>query len=289
MNCIFHGPVAKNRREPLQIDLHEVMLTKLGRRRMKYIPGFMVRAIEKMICVPQINRLLRINYPKTGADFARGVLDCLNVKVNVHKVDNLPPASDRRVMFVSNHPMGGIEGMAMIDFMNRYYGGQVYVMVNDILMALEPLQNVFVPVNKHGSQGHRTVERIEDALRSDNPLLIFPAGWVSRLDKKGNLHDYPWFKTFVTKAIEHKRTVCPVFCDGRNSKFFYHFARLREKLGIKLNIEMVQLPREVLRMSNKCLNIICGKPIDWHKLRGGSEARETAERICRQVYALQPG
>lgn len=288
MNCIYHGPVAKRRQEPLQIDLQQVMLTKLGSRRMKYIPGFVLRMVEKIICVPQINHILKVNYPKTGGEFAHGVLNTLNVKVNTHKENNLPPASQRKVMFVSNHPIGGVEGIAMIDFMHRYYGGQVYVMVNDILMALEPMQNVFVPVNKHGSQGHQTVERLEDALASDNPVLIFPAGWVSRLNSKGELHDYPWFKTFVTKAIEHQRTVCPVFCDGRNSKFFYLFARWRERIGIKLNIEMVQLPREVIRMSNKCMNIIFGKPIDWRLLRGGKDARETADRICRQVYALQP-
>lgn len=288
MNSLFHGPIARRRTEPLQIDLEVVMTTKLGRRRMAYIPRFVVHALEKIICVPDINHLLRVNYPKTGAEFARGVLKSLNVKVNVHQTTNLPPKENRKVLFVSNHPMGGIEGMAMIDFMQKYYGGQVYVMVNDILMAIEPMQNVFVPVNKHGSQGHRTFERIEEALSSDNPVLIFPAGWVSRLGDNNKLHDIPWFKTFVNKAIEHQRTVMPVFCDGRNSMFFYRFARLRKQLGIKLNIEMVRLPKEVLRMRNRCLNIICGKPIDWSALRGGRQAQATANAICEKVYALQP-
>lgn len=287
-NCIYHGPVARSRKQPLQIDLAEVMNKKLGRRRMSMIPNAFVRYIEHVICVPAINRLLRENYPKTGGEFARGILKSLNINVDFHNTDNLPPAENRRVLFVSNHPMGGIEGMAMIDMMERYYGGQIYVMVNDILMALEPLQNVFVPVNKHGHQGVQTAKRIEEALSSDNPVLIFPAGWVSRLNSHNCLHDIPWHKTFVNKAIEHRRNIIPMFCDGRNSMFFYRFAKLRESLGIKLNVEMVRLPREVLKMRNRCFNIICGKPIDWFDLRGGAHAQQTAYEICNRVYAMQP-
>lgn len=287
-NCIYHGPVSRNREVPLRIDLKNVMVKKLGRRRMSFIPDFVVRKLEDIICVPEINRLLRENYPKTGGDFARGILSSLNVRVDMHNTANVPPPSQRRVLFVSNHPMGGIEGMAMIDWMSRYYGGQIYVMVNDILMALEPLQNVFVPVNKHGHQGVRTAERLEEALASDNPMLVFPAGWVSRLNFKNQLHDIPWHKTFVNKAIEYKRMIQPMFCDGQNSMFFYRFAKFRERIGIKLNIEMVQLPREVLKMRNRCFNIICGKTIHWDSLRGGQHALATANDICRTVYALRP-
>lgn len=286
-NCIYHGPVTRVRTVPLRIDLQHVMTKKLGRGRMRFVPGVAIKAIERLICVSHINRILAQCHPKTGADFARGVLKALNIKVNVHNTENVP-TSNRRVLFVSNHPMGGIEGMALIDFIQRMYGGQIHVVVNDILMALEPLQNVFVPVNKHGRQGVETARRMDEAMASDNPVLIFPAGWVSRLDSKGRVVDYKWYKSFVTKAIEHHRNIMPVYCDGRNSMFFYRFAKLREKLGIKLNIEMVRLPREVLLMRNKSMNIFCGRPIDWTALRGGRDAESTAYSIRQQVYALQP-
>lgn len=287
-NCIYHGPVSRDQEAPLHIDLPAVLTKKLGARRMKYVPDFVVRRLEKIICVPELNALLAANAGKEGAEFARGILSELNVKVDVRQVENLPPPSDRRVLFISNHPMGGIEGMAMIDFMNRYYGGQVYVMVNDILMAVEPLQSVFVPVNKHGRQGKQTLQRIDQALDSNNPCLIFPAGWVSRLQKHGRVSDYKWYRTFINKAIEHKRTIIPMFCTGKNSMFFYRFAKLREFLKIKLNVEMVRLPREVLLMRNKTLTMICGKPVDWRTLRGGAHADDDVERLRRMVYAMEP-
>lgn len=288
MNCIYHGPVTAKRTLPLRVDLPFVLEKKIGSRRTRMIPRFLMRTLEKIICVKEINQILAHNQSKTGAEFATGVLRQLNIKVNVRQQTNLPSPENRRVLFICNHPMGGAEGIAMIHFMHQYYGGQIYVMVNDILMAIEPLQSVFVPVNKHGHQGHQTLTRIEDAMKSDNPVLIFPAGMVSRLDDKGRVRDLPWSKTFITKAIEHKRTVIPMFCCGRNSMFFYRFAKLRKNLGFKLNIEMVRLPREVLRMSNRAIDMICGKPVAWQSLRGGRDAREETQRLRELVYAMEP-
>lgn len=288
-NCIYHDEAPIMHSQPLQIDLAKVMTEKLGPRRMALVPNAIVRYIEHIICVPTLNALLRENYPKTGGDFARGILQSLNVDVRLHDTDKLPSAGERRVLFVSNHPLGGVEGLAMIDWMDRCYGGRFYVMVNDILMAVEPLQDVFLPINKHGRQGTRTVKQVDEALAGDNPVLIFPAGLVSRMDGNDRLHDKPWRKTFVNLAIRHRRTVVPVFCGGRNSMAFYRFCRWRERLGIKLNIEMVRLPREVLNMRDRSLDITFGNPIPWAGLQGGVHAQQTADDICRIVYGLQPG
>lgn len=288
MNCIYHGPVTYKRTDPLQLDLKYVMQKKIGKKRMEYIPGFIIRRLEKIICIKELNEILAHNNGKTGADFATGVLEQLNTKVDVRQTENMLPPSKRRVLLVSNHPMGGPEGVAMIHFMSRYYGGQIYVVVNDILMAVEPLQNVFLPVNKHGHQGQQTVSRLDEALNSDNPVLIFPAGKASRLDNRGRVRDLPWHRAFINKAIAHKRTILPIFCCGRNSKFFYNFARVREALSIKLNIEMVRLPYELLRMRNTTMSIICGKPVDWQTLRGGRHADEDSDRIRQLVYSMEP-
>ena len=272
---------------PMQIDLPAVLRKKLGAKRARWVPKLLVRGLEKAICADGLNALLRECHPREGADFARGVIEALGVNVEVSGKDRLPPAAERRVMLVSNHPMGGIEGLALIDLMSRRYGGNVYVMVNDILMAVEPLQGVFVPVNKHGSQSHASAERLEQVLSGDDPVLIFPAGLVSRLGADGAIADKTWRKTFVNAAIKYRRTVVPLYCDGRNSGFFYRFAQLRERLGIRLNIEMVCLPREVLRMRGKTLHIACGEPIAWSELRGGPEAQSTALEIRRRADALK--
>ena len=273
---------------PLQIDLQAVLRAKLGSRRMRYVPAFAVRGVENMICAHRMNRLLRQAYPRRGGDFARFILEQLDITANFTGVENLPEKGDGRVLFVSNHPFGGVEGLAMIDFFTRRYG-RFHVMVNDLLMAIDPLREVFLPVNKHGRQNEDSVRRVAKAFASDAPVLIFPAGLVSRIDGRGRLHDLTWRKTFVSLAIASHRDIVPMYVDGRNTAFFYRFARLRERLGIKLNIEMLRLPKEVFRMCGKSFGINIGKRIPCTELQGGPRAAETAAAICRTVYALAPG
>lgn len=285
-NCLAHNNLAAISAEPLQIDLPGVLRCKLGDRRMRLVPRWLVRWLERLICVPRMNGLLRATYPATGGDFARRVLEELDVKIRVVNPDSLPDLSRRRVMLVSNHPLGGVEGMALIHLMSRHYGGRVYVMVNDVLMAIKPLREVFLPVNKHGHQDEAVLRRVDRVMAGDDPILIFPAGLVSRLLPGQDVHDLPWRPTFVNLALRHRRTVVPVFCGGRNSMFFYRFARLREALGIRLNIEMVRLPREVFKQEGKTLPVAIGRPIAPGELEGGAGVRATADRICRLVYKL---
>ena len=271
--------------EPLQIDLPATLRSKLGGKS-KFIPRFVVRWLERTICVDRLNELLRNNYPKTGADFCRGVFNDLDVKIDVNGMDNLPDSADRRVLIVSNHPLGGLDGMALIAFFQEYYGGKIHFIVNDILMAVEPLRDVFVPINKHGAQSRRSKAELDAVLAGDDPVLIFPAGLVSRLGDDGQVRDLDWQKMFVNKAISTRRNIIPVHFSGENSQFFYKFARRRKRLGLKFNIEMIYLPGEVIRSQGKTFRITCGKPIEWEALKGGKFAPATAAEIKELVYSL---
>ena len=278
---------------PMQIDVRAVLNAKLGRRA-RWVPGWAVRMLERVICVPQLNAILRDNYPKTGADFCQGALDQLGVEVTVEGIENLPPADKRGVMFACNHPLGGADGLALIKFMHDYYGGDVYVVVNDILMAVQPLRDVFVPVNKHGAQDHGNARRFDQVLASDNPVLFFPAGLVSRLNdgktapkSDGPIADLKWKNTFVNKAIATGRDVVPLYFTGTNSKFFYRFARWRKRLGLKLNIEMVLLPRELMKLRGQRLTIRCGRPIACDRLDGGAKAADTVQKVRAMTYGMR--
>lgn len=286
-NCLTHRSFeGQQTSSPLQIDLPGTMLRKFGERRMRYVPDFAVRVLKKIICVSQMNAMLRTTWPATGPDFARRVLEELNVKTSVTGAHHLPDPSDRRVMFISNHPLGGIEGLALINLMSRHFGGHVYAMVNDILMAVAPLREVFLPVNSIGKQNQDVSVCLEEALASDNPVLIFPAGTVSRLLPGIGIHDIAWRPTFVNLALRHDRKVVPVFCGGRNSMLFYRLGRLREILGIPFHFEMVCTPREVFRQRNSTLPIVIGAPVETSDLRGGPMARRTADELCNRVYSM---
>lgn len=271
----------------IQIDLQQIVRERLGKHS-RLVPRFIVRWLEKLVCQDDLNKLLRNNFPKEGAAFCEGVLHDLDVAVDVVGEDNLPPVSDRKVVIVSNHPLGGLDGMALIAWAARRYGDRLHFVVNDLLDAVAPLRTVFVPVNKHGGQSRESIRAVDEAFASDDPVLVFPAGLCSRRDSAGKVSDLEWQKMFVNKAIEHRRTVVPLYFSGENSAFFYKFASIRKKIGLKFNIEMIFLPSEVFRASGSRFTIVCGKPLPWQTLKGGSQARRQAADIRSLVYSMAP-
>lgn len=269
---------------PLEINVGEVVRQRLPRY-WRFIPRRLVRWLERTVCQDELNRLLRDNFPRRDADFCRGVLGDLGVTVNFHNLDNMPPKGQTRVLFVSNHPLGGLDGMALIDFVRTYYGVAPRFIVNDLLNAVEPLSDTFIPVNKHGSQSREAIRRLDDAFASDVPLLMFPAGLVSRRGKKGVVADLQWQKMFVSKARQYGRDIIPLHFYGENSSFFYKFAKFRRRIGLKFNIEMIYLPREVFRSKGKTFDVVVGKPIPHASLDDMPPARK-AQQIRQMVYDL---
>lgn len=270
---------------PLEINVGEVLRQRIPRY-WRFIPRGLVRWLERTVCQNELNRLLRDNFPRRDADFCRGVLDDLGVTVNFHNLDNLPPKEQTRVLFVSNHPLGGLDGMALIDFVRTYYGVDPRFIVNDLLNAVEPLSDTFIPVNKHGAQSREAIRRLDDAFASDAPLLMFPAGLVSRRGKKGVVADLEWQKMFVAKARQYGRDIIPLHFYGENSSFFYKFAKFRRRIGLKFNIEMIYLPREVFRSKGKTFDVVVGKPIPHASLDDMPHARK-AQQIRQMVYDLE--
>lgn len=272
-----------NSSAPIQINLSQVIKSRLGAKS-RFIPRFVVRWLERLICQDRMNEMLRVNAGRRDADFARGVVDHLGITFDVK--GERPDPANRRVIVVSNHPLGGLDGMILIDLFTRIYGGQIHFVVNDLLMAVEPLRGVFLPINKHGRQSRSASMDIDQALAGNDPVIIFPAGLCSRKQKGGVVADLRWNKMFVTKAIKYHRNIVPVFFSGQNSKFFYNFAKLRERIGLKFNIEMIRLPREIFLAEGSHFDISIGSEIDWQSLKGGADSVAQAEEIKRKVYSL---
>lgn len=271
-----------------KINIDKVLRLKLPRY-YKFIPRFLIKWMERTICQDRLNELLDSNKSKTNAEFCRGMLKDLNITVNVKGDENLSPRENRRVVIVSNHPLGGLDGIALIDFLDRYYGGKIHFIVNDILMVIKPLNGVFLPINKHGKQSRQSFKAIEEAFAGNDPIMIFPAGLVSRKGKGGEIADLKWQKMFVNKSVEYHRNVIPMYFDGKNSPFFYNFAKLRSRLGLKFNIEMIYLPREMVRSENAKYTISIGSPISWESLCPTSDcdAQCRAEEVRAIVYGLK--
>ena len=267
----------------LKIDVDSVLRKRLSTH-YRYIPRFAVRWLERTICQDQLNDILTKMAGKNGVDAATAALNEMDVKVDATGLDRLP---EGRFMFVSNHPLGGLDGLALISLLGHRYDRRIKFLVNDLLMAVEPLRDVFLPVNKYGKQSRANASQIEEALNSDSQFITFPAGLCSRMQPDGSIADLPWQKSAVVQAVNSQRDVVPVFFDARNSKFFYRFAKWRKRLGIKFNIELIFLPKEMLKQRGATLHVLIGKPIPWSEL-DMSKPKQEAARLRDIVYAMAP-
>ena len=267
----------------VKIDVDNVLRTRLPKH-YRYIPRFVVRWLERTICQDRLNTILEKMADKNSVDAATAALDEMGITVTASGLDKLP---DGRYMFVSNHPLGGLDGLALISFLGNRYAHKIKFLVNDLLMAVVPLRGVFLPVNKYGHQSREAAAEIKESLKGDNQMITFPAGLCSRMQPDGTIADLPWQKAAVVHAVNNQRDIVPIYFDARNSRFFYRFAKWRKRLGIKFNIELIFLPKEMLKQSGSNLHFIVGQPIPWSSLDARAPRHEAA-RLRDIVYTMAP-
>jgi putative hemolysin len=249
----------------------------------RYIPGFMINYLKRVVHQDELNDFLRLYGHLENAELIGEGLRYLNIRYNVHGKENIP--SEGRYIFVSNHPLGGLDGLVFIFELSKYYPS-IKFPVNDILTSIKSLNGIFLPVNKHGSQDRDAARRIEEAYASDCQILYFPAGLCSR-KKKGKICDLTWHKSFITKAIQHKRDIVPAFFSGRNSDFFYNLSNLRNLAGIKANIEMLYLADEMFGQKEKIIDLVFGSKIPWQTFDRSKNPADWAAWVKEKSYELQ--
>lgn len=262
----------------------EKVFTDKNPRLLKIIPGFVIRYLKKVIHQDEINQALYLNRDKFGIEFVDAILNNFGVIVKTKGIENLP-ASGRQLL-ASNHPLGGIDGMALMREVAKVRQDFLFP-VNDILMNLPNLTELFIPLNKHGSNAEN-VRLFNESLQSDKLILFFPAGLVSR-KRRNKIEDLEWKKTFLSKAIKYQRDIIPVHISGQNTGFFYNLANLRTRLHIKANIEMLYLVDEMFKQKEKTITITFGKPIPVEVFDKRFGLVEWADMLKKYVYALGSG
>jgi putative hemolysin len=249
----------------------------------KFIPRFIMNYLKRIIHVDEVNAAIYANRDKLGVDFATAILEDFGANIIVKGIENI--TQEGRYILVSNHPLGGLDGLALISRIGSFRKDILFP-VNDILMNLPQLKPIFIPINKHG-KNNENVKIIEDAFSSDSMMLFFPAGLVSRKQKGGIIMDLEWKKTFISKAKRYQRDIIPVFIDGLNSEFFYNLSNFRKKIGLKANIEMLYLVDEMYKQKSKTINIILGKPISYLIFDKRFTDQQWAEKMKQYVYSLK--
>lgn len=265
------------------IDIEKVLQSKMGGKA-RYVPRFLVNALKRLVHEDEVNRFLWESRDKQGTEWLEECVRYLDMHVTVEGRENLPDKNDGKLYtFVSNHPLGGQDGVCLGAIIGRHYDGKFRYLVNDLLMFLPGLKPVSIGINKTGRQGRDFPRMVESGFQSDNHMLMFPAGLNSRLIN-GVVHDLPWKKTFVAKSVEYRRDVVPIYFSGRNSNRFYLIAKLCKLLHSKVNFAMLFLVDEMYRNVHKNFRVVIGKPIPWQTFDKSKTAMEWAKFVEDKVY-----
>jgi len=274
------GPSETN--DILQLDVEKILYSKNPALK-KAVPRFIIRYLKRIVHQDELNDFLKIAGNTRDAGFIKAGLDYFNIRYSVWGAENIPASG--RYIFVSNHPLGGLDGLVFIYELSKHFK-ELKFPVNDILMNISNLSGVFLPVNKHGGQDREAVRKIEGAYASDSQIIYFPAGLCSR-KKKGIISDPQWHKSFITKAVQYKRDIVPAYFSGRNSGFFYNLSNIRNFLGIKVNIEMLYLADEMFKQKDKKIDLVFGKTIPWQTFNHTKAPLEWAEWVKGRSYELE--
>lgn len=267
------------------IDIDKILAGKMGKRA-RLVPRFLVAWLKRLVHEDQVNQFLDDHSHLKGVEWLEACVKYLDMTLEIEGMENLPDKNDGRLYtFVSNHPLGGQDGVALGAIIGRHYDGNFRYLVNDLLLNLPGLKPLCIGINKTGRQSRNFPAMVEAGFKSDKHMLMFPAGLNSRKRADGSIHDLPWKKTFITKSVECHRDVVPIFFGGRNSERFYRIAKFSDKY-LPFNLAMLFLVDEMYRNVGKKFRVVIGKPIPWQTFDKSKTPMEWANFVEEKVYEL---
>ena len=266
------------------IDIEGILKGKMGAKA-KFVPHFLVSWLIRIAHQDEVNAFLWDNRDKVGVEWLEACVEYLDMTLEIEGKENLPASDDKRLYtFVSNHPLGGEDGVALGAIIGRHYDGRFRYLVNDLLMNLPGLAPLCIPINKTGHQGRNFPAMVKAGFESNNHMLMFPAGLCSRRHN-GVIRDIPWSKTFITKSVEYHRDIVPIHFSGQNSNFFYRLANFSDKC-LPFNLAMLFLVDEMYKNVHKTFHVTVGKPIPWQTFDKRKTPIEWAQYVKDKVYSL---
>ena len=275
----MHGGIEKT------IDIEKILKDKMGGRA-KFVPRFAVSWLKHIIHEDEVNQFLWESRGLSGTEWLAECVRYLDMTLQVEGLENLPDKTDGKLYtFVSNHPLGGQDGVALGSIIGRHYDGKFRYLVNDLLLNLPGLKPVCIGINKTGKQSRDFPRMVEAGFRSENHILMFPAGLNSRRIN-GQIHDIAWKKTFISKSVEYHRDVVPIFFGGHNSERFYRIAHFCDRYVRKVSIAMLFLVDEMYRNIGKTFRVVIGNPIPWQAFDKSRSPLEWAKYVEDKVYEL---
>ncbi|MDP5064020.1 MAG: lysophospholipid acyltransferase family protein [Haliea sp.] len=264
------------------LDIQEVVEARYPRflNRHPLIFGSVVQLLRSLFNEARFKQFERDFPGLQGMEFVDNVLRCLNFRMKVSAKDNKRIAATGRLIIVANHPLGSLDGLALLHYVGQVRT-DVKVVANDVLATITALRPLLLPVNTLGGVTAReNLRQIRRHVEDEGALVIFPAGEVSRFGFKG-VKDGAWQAGFARIATRTRAPILPVYVAGRNSLFFYILSCFSRRLST------LWLVREMFHQSDNTVAACVGAPIPWENYsRVSTTPQILANQFRRHVYRL---
>jgi putative hemolysin len=256
----------------------------IGLEKFGFLGTFVGWLLIRILRISAINRIYNKNKNKEGLHFLNGVLNDCNIVFQIPEEDLKRIPKDGAFITVSNHPLGGIDGVLLLKLLIEKRA-DYKIIANFLLHRIEPLQPYVMPVNpfENRKDAKSSVAGIKNALlhlQEGKPLGIFPAGEVSTY-KDGKLKvDKPWEEAAVRLIKKAEVPVIPIYFHAKNSRLFYFLSKISDTL------RTAKLPSEVISQNGKVIRVRIGKPISVDDQREFTEIPAFSEFIRKKTYML---
>jgi putative hemolysin len=239
--------------------------------------------LRKLIHEEEINRFLQMHENTIGFEFVENVLDYFNFTYSLSHKDHLNIPSTGRVVIVANHPLGALDGLALLKMVGEVRR-DVRIVANDVLSHFDQLSSLFLPVDNLGKATmKRDIARIIDSLRKEEAIIVFPAGEVSRAGMTG-IKDKHWNSGFLRFAKKANAPILPIFVGGKNSALFYGISYLNKSLSGLL------LANEMFNKRSVTLPMRVGEPIPFDQIDSiPLSLNEKAKLLKKHLYRIAKG
>jgi putative hemolysin len=249
-----------------------------------FIGTFFGWGLLKVLRISAINRIYNKNKHLKDLDFFSGLLDDLQIKFEIPEEDLKRIPKDGAFITVSNHPLGGIDGILLLKLLIEKRP-DFKILGNFLLHRIEPLKPFVLPVNpfdetKEIQSSIKGVKNALKHLKEGDPLGIFPAGEVSTYRDGKLIVDRPWEEGAIKLIQKAKVPVIPIYFHAKNSPLFYALSKLNPKF------RTAKLPSELLSQKGRIIKVRIGKPISVTDQEEYSSTQDLCEFIRKKTYML---
>lgn len=250
---------------------------------------FLGKLLIKSLSVDKVNKVHANNCHLRGAAFTSALLNdpLIDIKYKLHHVEVLDRLPEGAFITVSNHPIGSIDGIMLIDIMAARRP-DFKVMVNGILTKIGAMADNFVsvtPDSKNAGPSQANVNGVRysfQRLKEGHPMGFFPAGAISFYNKEEkNIRDLSWAHSVIRLIRKSNAPVYPVYFDFLNSRFFYWLGQLDWR------IRTLRIPVEAFNKRGKTVDVYIGDPISPEEIKSFTDDKELAAFLYDKTYGAK--